>query len=108
MTEQDKRELAEMIKISVGEALASAPCQCGLTPDSAREMSHLCGMYCDLGNGNMAKGVEVVRQNHKSWVRWQSRCDQIGGWVVRSIVLAIVAAVVWLVAAGADTWRAGK
>lgn len=49
---------------AVREALADHPCRYELSP---QQVDHVVGMLTDIGDGDLRRGVEIVRVNHK-WV----------------------------------------
>jgi hypothetical protein len=49
---------------AVREALADHPCRYELSP---QQVDHVVGMLADIGDGDLRRGVEIVRVNHK-WV----------------------------------------
>lgn len=55
-----KNDIVEAVR----EALADHPCRYELSP---QQMDHVVGMLTDIGDGDLRRGVEIVRVNHK-WV----------------------------------------
>lgn len=56
-----KSEIVEAVQ----EALGNHPCRYGIAPG---DVMHVGGMLKDIGDGDLARGVEIVRINHK-WVQ---------------------------------------
>jgi len=106
----------EEIIAAVREGLSNHPCRyVSLTP---QQLDHVVGMLSDIGDGDLRKGVEIVRTNHK-WVvdRAEDSKDaeytanhelvsairrgmaNVGGHVARGIAWAVIAglaALVWV------------
>ena len=61
---------AEIVE-AMQEALGKHPCRYTLTPDQVAQIS---GMLTDIGDGDVWRGVEIVRVNHK-WV--MNRAEEI-------------------------------
>ena len=55
-----KNDIVEAVR----EALADHPCRYKLSP---QQVDHVVGMLTDIGDGDLRRGVEIVRVNHK-WV----------------------------------------
>jgi replication-associated recombination protein RarA len=55
-----KNDIVEAVR----EALADHPCRYELSP---QQVDHVVGMLADIGDGDLRRGVEIVRVNHK-WV----------------------------------------
>lgn len=109
-----KALLQEVVRDGMKEALGDHPCR--YTSLSPQQLDHVIGMLTDVGDGDLRRGVEVVRVNHK-WV--MSRVDEerdaeytanhelvsairkglssVGGHVARGIAWAIVAGLALLV-----------
>lgn len=67
-------------------ARLSGHCQCGLTDADAKQIGHFAGMLADAGDGDMSKGVELLRNVMKTF----SKIETIGTYVTRSVILVIV------------------
>lgn len=66
-----KAMLQEVVKEGMKEALGDHPCR--YTSLSPQQLDHVIGMLTDVGDGDLRRGVEVVRVNHK-WV--MDRADE--------------------------------
>jgi hypothetical protein len=98
MTNLEREEMKKAVREAVAEAMSVNTCQCGLTPAAHSEMGHLCGVMRDMGDGDMSRGVEVLREN-SIFVRGMRKCALRIGWTIISV--AIGAAVIF---AGGAFW----
>lgn len=57
-----EERLGELIAQAVKKGLGDHPCRYFLTP---RELDHVIGMISDLGDGDLRRGVELIRENHR-------------------------------------------
>ena len=64
--------------------------------DKTPEVVHAVGMITDLGKGDMREGVEILRENHRTLLRWREKISQmamvVGGLVITTIVGGFLAA----------------
>jgi hypothetical protein len=88
------------IKTAVKEALAEVGhdrCACGLSPEHQAEMGHMVGMVRDLGEGDLSRGVESMRQSLQfvpALIRVRNR---VGTWALSVIVLSLTAGALGLI-----------
>lgn len=99
---------------AVREALGDHPCRyTSLTP---QQLDHVVGMLTDIGDGDMRRGVEIIRMNHK-WLKDRLVDDEeytanhelvssirkglsgVGGHVAKAIAWAVIVGIsvlVWI------------
>lgn len=59
-----EERLTELMALAVKKGLGDHPCRYLLDP---RTVDHVMGMLSDIGDGDLRRGVEIVRENHK-WI----------------------------------------
>jgi len=76
------------------EKVGCANCACNLDPQEAREMRHLIGVFKDVGDGDMAKGIETTRDGLKFYRRFRAWAEKTGGKILTTIVLLILVTII--------------
>jgi hypothetical protein len=110
----------EVLRILVSEVIvdalreASAP-HCNLTVEQKSELSHLMGLLRDIGDGDIAAGIEVLRSlvkvapnseralNHQYITSWREGTSSVKKCIVRTAVGVVVVGVlgyIWAVLTG--------
>ncbi len=100
--EQPKPPTIEQLRAVVTEAVADAigrsVCKSPLSDQQIKESLHVFGMLEDIGDGDLAKGVEAIRANHK-WVAKVRKKGESVGTAIIVLVLGTIAtgilAAVW-------------
>ncbi len=95
MEQNMEQALEKAVVRAVEQAISGAAqrgsfCGCNLSPESREEMGHLTGMVKDLGDGDMAQGVEAMRENHKCMSKMRTRAERIG-MAVQIAVIGLLA-----------------
>lgn len=104
---------------AVKEALGNHPCRyTALTP---QQLDHVVGMLTDIGDGDLRRGVEIVRTNHK-WILRRAEHDAeyaanhdlvssvrrnmggVGGHIAKGIAWALVVALAVLLLLGVKAY----
>lgn len=115
-----KAMIQEAVKEGLKEALGDHPCR--YTSLNPQQLDHVVGMLTDIGDGDLRRGIEVVRVNHK-WV--MDRADEerdaeytanhelvsairkglsnVGGYIAKGIAWALIAGLATLVWLGFKT-----
>ena len=86
-------ELPDIIRESVRQALEEYQHECvmHLRPEDAEQMRDLVGAIKEVGDGNLSKGITVIRENHKFVKACHCAAAKIG-WGVIIISLSIMGA----------------
>ncbi len=86
--------MAYALKEAAGEdGLCMRPCT--LEQETAKKLGHFFGMVCDLGDGDLGRGIERLRTAGKITRVVDSWSHQAGGLLVKSVLLAILALIGW-------------
>lgn len=100
LTEEDRSEIARIIRSELNRG-----CVCGISADTQAKMGafmgHFIGMAEDLGNGNQAKGIEIMREALKFIGRIRKRGEKIGGALFVFIFISAAGALLWILGLGA-------
>ncbi|WP_319406189.1 hypothetical protein [uncultured Desulfosarcina sp.] len=100
LTEDDKKSIGEVVSQALAAGLKNNNCLCHLPSDAQTEVPHLMGMVRDLGGGDYARGIEVMRQNNRALKRFISRVDKMGQGIAWLIVASGVGGGIWLLKEG--------
>ena len=108
LSPEDKIEIAKIFRTEINRG-----CVCGISSDTQSKMAtfmgHFIGMAEDLGDGDRAKGIEIMREDMRFIGRIRKRGEKIGGAVILSIVIGITGAIIGLIGLGAKVavslWR---
>ena len=78
----------ETIRKHIQELLEEAICKICPVPSelTSSEFGHILGMIKDLGDGDVGKGVEVIRDNH----RWTSEFRTLKNKIFNAFLIAVV------------------
>lgn len=93
-----REEIKELVSEAVADAMAklSHPhtCRFVISDEDVKEASHAVGMVKDLGEGDIAKGIEAMRADH-TWLRRQREVSYKVSYLIISIlVMAIIGGLV--------------
>lgn len=83
-------QLREIVTQAVVDALGKGVCRSPLSDEQIKESLHVFGMLEDIGDGDLARGVETVRANHK-WVMKVRRKGESVGTAIIVLVLGTIA-----------------
>ena len=83
-------QLQDIIKKAVIEAMGIGFCRSPLSDEQIKESLHIYGMIEDMGGGDVAKGVESIRANHK-WVNKLRTKGESVGTAIIVLVLGTIA-----------------
>ena len=88
-----RKELEEIIKKSVQQALAEYQHKCvlNLSEGQIHEVHNIFNAIKEVGNGDLDVGVERIRDNHKMLSRYCSVTGQIGTSVITVVVMVALA-----------------
>jgi hypothetical protein len=67
-----EERLTELLTLAVKRGLGDHPCRYLIDP---RTVDHVVGMLTDIGDGDLRRGIEIVRTNHK-WVCARVEMDE--------------------------------
>lgn len=87
-----RESLEELIHTAVKEAFSNYKhtCQFAVNGDDVRAANKLFDSLRELGDGDMNKGVELFRDQHRLLKRYLALSDRIAYTVIMSIVLSIL------------------
>lgn len=108
MTEADRQMLREDMRQVVREEMAAQACACKLEIEERREMGHLIGMVRDVGDGDIAKGVEVLRDQVKTTRRILALSSRISTIIIGALATSLVAAALAALWVGVKVHLGGK
>lgn len=69
-----------------------------MSPREAEQLAHCVGMIADLGDGELARGIEMIRDNHKWIYAQRKRTEKISLAFLTTCVsvgVAVVAYSIW-------------
>lgn len=92
----DRHEVESIIQETVGDTLDKTLSritshQCPIPEDAAPELRHLLGVLVDLGEGDMRKGIEVVRDHGKFVDGLMKTKNKMTAIIATSIIVSLVA-----------------
>lgn len=97
MEDQDIRSMIDgavsELKSTFSETIENMSCtsNCPITPEIAGEMDHFFGMVKDVGEGDLRKGVEEFRDNHKFISSMKVARHKISDWISKTIIVTVIA-----------------
>ena len=78
--------IRDAMRLELAKAFKEHNCRFVVPEDSVEEVGHAMGMISDLGgggSGGTAKGIEVIRENHK----WLKRLRERTGKATSTVVI---------------------
>jgi hypothetical protein len=93
---------AEKIKSYITEAVQEAFKGCNACPipaEVSKEIGHLSDSIKSVGDGDMAHGIERIRENHRFIMKYRKLSERIGNIVLGIIVMAVLTGLVALASA---------
>ena len=100
------KELTEIIRTVVKEEVKSATdnlqhtCRLDITDEEAHELPHFYRMIGDIGDGETAKGLKLMRENHE-WMAGQRKLGQkISSAFITVLIASAVSAIGYAIWAG--------
>lgn len=106
MEDQDIKTMIEgavsELKTTFSQTIENMSCtsNCPITPETAGEMDHFFGMVKDVGEGDLRKGVEEFRDNHKFITRMKIARHKISDWISKTIIVTVIAGLLTVLALG--------
>ena len=101
-----KKELTDVIRVVVKEEVEKASanfthvCRLDITDQEAQELPHFYRMIGDIGDGETAKGLKLMRENHE-WMASQRKLGQkISSAFITVIIASAVSAIGYAIWAG--------
>ena len=87
-----KAELEEIVKRAVSVALSEYKHTCVLDLDTeqVRQIDNIFSAIKEIGGGDIGRGVETVRENHKMLSRYCRVTGKIGTTVISMVVISII------------------
>lgn len=79
------------VKKSFDTFLNIHPIKCPVPKEVAEELGHLCGVLEDMGDGNVRRGIEVMREHHIIISKLNETRNRIAK-VISTTILATMAA----------------
>ncbi len=74
------------VRLWIKEEFDNHVCR-SFSEDELKELGHALGMVSDLGDGNINKGIETTRENHKWLKQLRARSDKASSIVFGVIVV---------------------
>jgi hypothetical protein len=92
MEGKTENEIKEILKDSFKSALKEVDCQiiCPIPENARSEVGHMTGMIRDIGSGDLERGIETIRDNHKFIKRWHLTEQKVGSWVLKAVVVFVM------------------
>jgi hypothetical protein len=110
VNEQEREVLRILVSESVAEALRNADKNhCNLTPEQKLELGHLMGLLRDIGDGDIAAGIEVLRsmvklapaeerqENHKFVSAWRQGTHCVKTSAIKAVVAVVIPGILFLI-----------
>ena len=104
MDHNEKTELTVLLKDVISEVVSvefEKMHVCPIPKDKADEISHMLGVIVDVGDGDLRKGVENIREHHtfiKGLIATRSRMTRvISASVIVSLVSAFLAMLIFAI-----------
>ena len=96
-----ENEISAIVKTAMVEVVGNyRPIECPVADDVAKEMGHFFGMIKDVGDGDLGRGIESVREGVKFINKLQATRQKIADWISRSVIVTAIAAVLALLGLG--------
>lgn len=83
-----RSQLEDIISSSVKKAIEKK-CRFPISDQHANETPHLYGMFTDIGDGDLSKGIEESRKNHTYIKKIRAKSDKFSTYVFMIIVAAV-------------------
>lgn len=83
-------EVQYAIDKCIEEKIKESACKCDLDEKALKELPHFMGMVKDVGNRNLATGVENIRENHKYIIGLRSYSHKVADYIIKTVIGAIV------------------
>jgi len=101
-----KDELTEIVQQAVAAGLRDYQCECvfGLDPEEVKQVGNALFAVKEIGDGGLAHGIEVMRDNHKFLARYTRFTGKIGTAVITLIIIGIVTIVGSTFVDGVRVW----
>lgn len=106
-TDDDIKFLTGLIRTvvasEVGKAVrdvADHSCRFTVTDEQADQMSHMMGVYHDLGDSDIARGIECIRKNHEWIQKVRQRSDKASGLFFVIMTTAVITGMIGVFWAG--------
>ena len=75
---------------AVVDAIGKSVCTSPLSEDQKKESLHVFGMLLDIGDGDLPRGIETVRANHKWVMKLRKKGESVGTAII-VLVLGTIA-----------------
>ena len=75
---------------AIHDAVMAHRCDCPLAACDHPHVRHLVGMISDLGDGDKAKGIRTIRENHVWCGKLRGRSEKIGMYATLVVVGLVV------------------
>lgn len=87
-----KSEFRNLIREILKEEikLVKHSCRFNIPDEDGIKFGHYIGMLSDLGDGQMDKGIEVIRDNHKWLEKQRQRGDKLSMVIMITVVTSLV------------------
>lgn len=83
-----KGQLEDIIASAVNKTIGHK-CRFPISSTQAKEMSHLFGMYSDIGTGDLSMGIEESRKNHAYIQKIRAKSDKFSTYVFMIIIAGV-------------------
>lgn len=95
-----RKELHGIVKTAVADALREYQHECvlDLSSEELRQVDNLFSTIRTIGEGDLVKGIDHIRENHQFITKYVSITGRIGTIVITSItifVIGLVGSVLW-------------
>ena len=99
LTDEEIRKIAHEMA-----AQLEIKCQCGLSEEARKEMSHLMGMIKDIGGGkkgDYSRGIETIREMGKKYNRMSRTSEYISRALMWLFLASMFGGAIYLLKKGA-------
>jgi len=94
----NREAVVEAVNEGVRKALEEHHlCRYNILPEDA---GHIAGMIRDVGGGNFAAGVEILRTNHKFLLQFRAGINRVSDYITKAIVTIIIGVLATLLYVG--------
>ena len=89
----DRDDLKELIRGEVKAGFGEVNCNltCPISNEGEKHISHTLDMMMDVGDGDVSKGIEIMRGNHNWTKKTRSHAEKIGDKVIMLALAALTA-----------------